>query len=153
MLLVAAAASGDGGQIRLSEHAGPFVITVFTAPTPVRVGPVDVSVLVQEGIDDAPVLDAEVQVTLRAADTERTAAATHAAATNKLLYAASLVVPAPGRWTLATEVRAGERAAAVAGEIDVAPPPAPVVAFWPYLALPFAVIALFVLHQWLTAHR
>lgn len=151
VLLAAAAARGDGGLIRLNESAGPFVVSVFTAPTPLRVGPIDVSVLVQNAVDHAPVLDAEVQVTLRAADIERTTAATHAAATNKLLYAASLDVPEPGRWSLVAEVRAGAHDVAVSCAIDVAPPPPPVVAFWPYLALPGVLIALFAVHQWLKA--
>ena len=38
----------DGGTVRLSEEQGRYRITVFTAPAPLRAGPVDVSVLVQE---------------------------------------------------------------------------------------------------------
>ena len=148
MLLTAPAARGDGGLVRLSQTAGPFEITLFTAPTPLRAGPVDVSVLVQA--DHAPVLDAEVQVTLRAPGVERTAIATRAAATNKLLYAALLDVPEAGRWTLEAQVRVSERAATVSCEVDVAPPLPPVLVFWPYFALPAVVIALFALHQWLT---
>src|SRR6185369_14754383 len=30
-----------GGDVRLMEKAGPFTITVFSDPTPLRVGPVD----------------------------------------------------------------------------------------------------------------
>lgn len=149
VLLAAATARGDGGRVQLSETAGPFAVTVFTAPTPLRVGPVDVSVLVQGADGGAPVLDAAVQVALAAPSGERAAAATHAAATNQLLYAAVLDVPAPGRWTLAVHVagRAGD--AAVSCEVDVAPPLPPALAFWPYLALPGVAIALFALHQWL----
>ena len=150
MLLAAAAARGDGGLICLSERAGSFVVTVFTAQAPLRVGPIDVSVLVQSAADHAPVLDAEVQVTLHAGGIERTATATHAAATNKLLYAASLDVAVPGRWSLATDVRAGDHVA-VSCAIDIAPPSPPMVAFWPYLALPGVLIALFALQQWLKA--
>ena len=93
---------------------------MFTAPTPLRVGPVDVSVLLQ--VDHTPVLDADVRVALRAPGLDRTAAATRAAATNKLFYAALLDVPEPGRWTLEARVRAGEHAATVSCEVDVAPP-------------------------------
>ncbi len=148
VLVSAPTARGDGGLMRLSQAAGPFEITLFTAPTPLRAGRVDVSVLVQA--DRAPVLDAEVQVALRAPGLERTAAATRAAATNKLLYAALLDVPEPGRWTLEARVRAGERAATVSCEVDVAPPLPPLLAFWPYVAFPAVAIALFALHQWLT---
>jgi hypothetical protein len=146
-LLVAAPARGDGGLLRLSETAGPLVVSVFTAPTPLRVGPLDVSIMVQATDDHSAVLDADVQVVLRAPGLERTAPATREAATNKLLYAALLDLPAPGRWTLAAHVRAGARSAVVSCDVDVAPPLAPALAFWPYLALPGVAIALFALHQ------
>ena len=42
------AARGDGGTVRLSRCEGGYRITVFTAPTPFRAGPVDISVLVQD---------------------------------------------------------------------------------------------------------
>ncbi len=39
---------GDGGAVRFSGQQGDWRITVFTSPTPLRAGPVDVSVLVQD---------------------------------------------------------------------------------------------------------
>ncbi|HEV3259998.1 MAG TPA: hypothetical protein VG013_24230, partial [Gemmataceae bacterium] len=45
--LLPSMAMADGGAIRLSEQKGDYQITVFTAPTPLRAGPVDVSVLIQ----------------------------------------------------------------------------------------------------------
>jgi hypothetical protein len=45
-----------GGEVRLMEKAGPFVITVFSDPTPLRVGPVDLSVLVQDRDSGRPIL-------------------------------------------------------------------------------------------------
>ena len=152
-LFSAAAARGDGGRICVSGPAGPFVVTVFTAPIPLRVGPIDVSVLVQSAADQAPVIDAAVQLTLRSKEIERTAAATHAGATNKLLYAASIDVPTAGEWTLAAAVRVDASTADVGCELEVVPPPPPVVAFWPYLVLPFAITALFAVHQRLKARR
>ena len=43
-------ARGDGGTLRLSRSEGNYRISVFTAPTPFRAGPVDISVLVQDAI-------------------------------------------------------------------------------------------------------
>ena len=37
----------DGGTLRTRQQAGPFIVSIFTAPEPLRAGPVDVSVLVQ----------------------------------------------------------------------------------------------------------
>jgi hypothetical protein len=128
-------------------------VSIFTAPTPLRVGSIDVSVLVQDAGDRAPLLDAAVDLALRGADLQLTAPATHAAAANKLLYAAAVEIPTAGRWSVSAHARAAERAATASCEIDVAPPAPRAVVFWPYLALPFVVIALFALQQWLKASR
>jgi hypothetical protein len=149
VLLAAIAARGDGGLLRLKQAAGPFDISVFTAPTPLRVGQVDVSVMVLRRTDHAPVLDADVELRLRGASGELRATATVAAASNKLLYAALIEVPAPGRWTLSARVDSGESDVTVAVELDVAPALGPAWAFWPYLMLPGLVIALFAVNQWL----
>ena len=37
----------DGGLLRARQEAGPFIVSIFTAPEPLRAGPVEVSVLVQ----------------------------------------------------------------------------------------------------------
>jgi hypothetical protein len=44
----------DGGAMRLSERAGGYRVTVFTDPTPLRAGPVDVSVFVQDADTGEP---------------------------------------------------------------------------------------------------
>ncbi len=41
-------ARADGGAVRLRQRSGGYQIAVFTEPTPLRAGPVDVSVLVQD---------------------------------------------------------------------------------------------------------
>jgi hypothetical protein len=146
VLLLAPRVAADGGLVRLSQPVGPYTVTVFSAPTPLRVGPIDLSVLVQR--DGTPVLDLPVSMVLRSDETRLEAAATHAAATNKLLYAAPLVLPAAGRWVV--NVTVGVES--VGFEMD-AEPALGVLAFWPYLVLPFVAIALFVLHQWLLHHK
>jgi len=145
----ATTARGDGGLLRLNESAGPFEISVFTAPTPLRVGPADVSVMVLATVGRAPILDADVQVALRLGALARSASATHAGATNKLLYAAWLDIPEPGAWALDVRVQSAAGSAALSSTLDVAPPLSPLVAFWPYLALPGLAVALFAAHQWL----
>ncbi len=153
LVLAAAGARADGGALCISRSDGPFVVSIFTAPTPLRVGSIDVSVLVQDTGDRAPVLDAAVDLALRGADLQLAAPATNAAAANKLLYAAAVAIPSAGRWSISAEARAAERVGTASCEIDVAPAAPPALVFWPYLALPFAVIALFALQQWLKATR
>ena len=140
----------------VNQSAGPFDITVFTAPTPARIGPVDVSVLVVDRAGQLPLLDADVQVGLRPAAApalERSATATHAGATNKLLYGVALDVPSAGSWTLEARVRAGERAATVSCVLEVEAPLGPLVAYWPYLGLPAVAIGVFALQQWIRRSR
>jgi hypothetical protein len=151
LLAAATTAWGDGGVVRLKQVAGPFIITIFTAPTPLRAGTVDLSVLVQRGTDEEPVLDAQVTMMLSAVNGAIiSAAATHEQATNKLLYAALLNLPAPGTWQLQVAVRRAPESASVSCELRAAPPSPPLLAYWPYLALPPVVIGLFVVHQWLS---
>lgn len=145
-LLAAAPTWADGGLVRLSQAAGPYTITVFSAPTPLRAGPIDLSVLVQPRDGGAPILDAAVSVALHSGDARLAQAATRAAATNKLLYAAPLLLPAPGRWEVAVSVN-GEQ---VRFAMDAEPAASSALAFWAYLVLPFLLIGLFAVHQWLS---
>ncbi|HEX4150166.1 MAG TPA: hypothetical protein VHY20_14310, partial [Pirellulales bacterium] len=41
-------ACADGGTLRMVQETGGYRITVYTAPAVIRVGPIDISVLVQE---------------------------------------------------------------------------------------------------------
>src|SRR5258708_15793531 len=89
----------DGGAVRLSQRRGDYQITVFTAPTPFRAGPVDVSILVQDAATKQALPKA--QVTVRVAPLARRRAAvpytaTTAAAKNQLPPAAPLRPPKPG---------------------------------------------------------
>src|SRR5262249_29946752 len=93
-------ARADGGAVRLSEQVGAYQVTVFTAPTPFRAGPVDVSVLVLDAATAEHVPEARVTVRLTASGSGRTLVypATAEAATNKLFHAANLELPKPGWW-------------------------------------------------------
>ena len=152
LLLLAARADGDGGAIQLRQADGPFLVTVFTAPTPLRAGPVDVSVLVQTRAGNDPVLDADVLVTLVSSSGDGSAirtAATRTQATNKLFYATAVNVPAEGSWELRATVRRGSDVANVGSSIAVAAPLPALLAYWPYLAFPPVAVVVFALHQWL----
>src|SRR5271154_2989462 len=90
LLLCAPPMFSDGGAIQMRQETSVFIITVFAAPVPLRPGPADISVLVQDRTSQNPVLDAKVFI--------QTVQATHAQAQNKLLYAASLNLDSPGEW-------------------------------------------------------
>jgi len=148
VLLIAGARSAlaDGGTIIARDKAGGLVITAFVST--LRTGLVDLSVMIQnrEGLD--PVLDATVELTLTAPDgREITAVATQSQAQNKLLYAVTVTLDQPGRWTLNMVVSRTGISVSTGARLDVAASGA--VKYWKYLAIPPAFLVLFTLHQWL----
>lgn len=148
----------DGGTMLFRKQAGPYVITAFSEPVPVRVGAADISAMVQEASDHGTVLDARVMMRLRKTAsgniTEVVAPATHDPATNKLLYAAHITLPSTGSWMLEVDVTGKNGASeSVSGDLSVLPAQQPVRSQWPYLAIVPAVILFFVLNQWLRKKR
>lgn len=144
-LLSPAIARADGGVVRSSEKRGPWTITVFTNPTPPRVGPVDVSVLVQETSTGRPVLD--VPVTVSRPGGPRITAGEHGS--NKLLHGATLDLPRAGTWNIAVVV--GDQVVGFAMEVAE-----PLPAWWtmgPWIAWPAVVIGVFVVHRVLVGRR
>ncbi len=149
----------DGGTLRLSKRRGDYRISVFTAPTPFRAGPVDVSVLVQDARTGDPLPQAEV--TVRAtprgrSDTLVVQSATHDAATNKLFHAALLELPEAGWWKIDIAVAGQHGEAAVQFEVEAAAAAPAWLDLWPWLAWPALAIVVFCIHRILVrrhAHR
>src|SRR6185295_4173500 len=143
-------AHADGGAVQFEKSAGPFVITAFTTPSPLRAGPVDLSLLVQNRENRQPVLDCQAIVQLRKEGaTSIRSEATHEVAQNRLLYAAQMNVPEPGLWELEVAIQHGDDSVKVAGEITVAPPNPVLLVYWRSLVLPPLFISLFAVNQWL----
>jgi hypothetical protein len=135
------------------KQAGPFVITVFSDPSPIRAGRADVSVMVQKPGDQNAVLDAVVTLKLKRSAggtiTEIVAPATHARATNKLLYAANMTAPSAGEWELSAVVKQGNATATASSEISVLPQESPRATYWPYVVMVPLAVLLFALNRWL----
>jgi hypothetical protein len=145
-LVVPAAARGDGGTVRLAQQRGGYRITVFTDPTPLRVGLIDVSVLVQDAETGKPL--PHVPATVRAMTEDGTVLeipATAEGATNKLLRAATLHLMREGRWRFEVTVD-GQGPVTFAAEVASPPPAWAGYALW--IGWPVIPIALFVLSQW-----
>jgi hypothetical protein len=143
-----ATAAADGGSMRLSGKRGDYHISVFTAPTPFRAGPVDVSVLVQDASTGNPMT--QVQVRVRMTKSGRPALeypATSETATNKLLDAAQFELPEPGRWQMLVQVEGLHGLALIAGEVQAAEPLARWQEVWPWFSWPALAIAVFCLHH------
>jgi len=144
----------DGGTLQFRKEAGPFVVTVFSAPVPLRAGAADISVMVQDGQDNSPVMDADVSVQLsKAKEQTIDAKATTSRATNKLLYACSVAFRSPGSWRLTVRVTRGGTGGEASGDISVLPEEAPFVTYWLYFAVVPLGVMLFALNQWLKKRR
>jgi len=156
LLLHPATALGDGGIVRVSEEAGRWRITLFSSPTPLRAGPIDLSVLVQDPATDASVLDAIVNLMLQPLDDQADmilVEATRADATNKLLYAALVDLPAPGRWQVDVAVQVGDDGGRITTTLVADDPIPAMLSLWTWLAIPAIVIVLFLCNQWLARSR
>jgi hypothetical protein len=146
----------DGGAVRLSERKGDYRITVFTSPTPLRAGPVDISVFVQNAATGEPIPEAGIN--LRAMPRDRPEAtisqrATTEAATNKLFQAAVFDLPEPGWWDVVIIVEGLREQIEVQFEMEA---DEPLPRFWemtPWIAWPAAAILLFCVHQWLVRRK
>jgi hypothetical protein len=144
-------ARGDGGLLRLAETAGDYRITVFTSPTPLRPGWVDISILVQDALSGQTIPDA--MVTVRMAQGDQPVLeypATTEAATNKLFRAAQFELPMSGRWEVQVQVDGSHGKAVVRCELEAAERLPRWREIWPWMSWPALAIALFTIHQVLT---
>ncbi len=157
LLCVALLLFADGGTMQFRKTAGPFIVTVFSEPVPVRAGTADLSVMVEKAADQSTLLDAHVMLRLKKTESgsivEVAAPATHEHATNKLLYAASVTLPSAGVWQLTVEVRDKVNSASASGDLHVIPAEPPVKEHWPLFAVVPLMILLFALNQWLKSRR
>jgi hypothetical protein len=142
----------DGGTVQFRRQAGPFWITLFTSPAPLRPGAVDLSVLLEAEATRQPLLDAVVQIAIRKDNRTINLDATRAQATNKLLYASQADIPSPGRWDVNVVVDRNGQQGAAAGTLLVLDPLPPIFMYWPYFAVVPVFIVLFAIHQFLR-HR
>jgi hypothetical protein len=156
VMLTPPLAHADGGAVRLHEASGPFLVTVFAAPEPLQVGPIDTSVLVQDRKTGEVVLGATVNLAFQpygGTGPKFLSRATHGQAKNKLLQAATIDVPAPGWWSLQVSVRRGREGEVLSTKLFVMPATPRLATIWPLLILPPFAIGLFTLHHALRRSR
>jgi hypothetical protein len=155
LILAQAGAWADGGAVQLRKETGELVITVFASPSPLSVGPTDISLLLQnrDGLD--PVLDANVLLLFRHDDSgiEFQARPTHQQAQNKLLYAAPVMFSKPGKWRITVTIRRNGQETNATGVFEVAAPHEKAVSYAGYFAFPPAMIVLFVIRERLIRRR
>lgn len=149
--LVATSCLGDGGTLRLSQSVGGYRIAVFTAPEPLRVGLVDVSVLLQDETSNQTILDATVVVGFRSREDiaqERKLPATRDASTNRLLYSCQTHLPQAGWWRITVDVQGPLGPAGAEITVPVSDPPPRWLSLWPWIVWPAFIILFVIVQQW-----
>jgi hypothetical protein len=145
-----AVALADGGRVVLIERQGNYRISVFTSPDPLRAGPVDISVLLQDAETGQPITNVPVSVSLKPSGgrgpTIR-AVATTDAATNKLLSAALVELPTPGSWDIEISCLAEHGTDPVRFTLDAGEQSVAWTSVWPWFSWPAGVVILFGIHR------
>ncbi len=130
----------------MRQTAGPFVVSLFTTPESLAVGPADLSVMVEEQGSGDVLLDADVVITLTPEDVgvaPMVAHLSHAHATNRLLEDAVIQLPHAGRWRAVIHVTEAGRVATASTVLTVANYSARRGTVWLFAILPICVAALF----------
>lgn len=151
-LAAAAVALADGGTVRFSGTLAGIPVTVLTAPTPLRVGPADISVHAPDAPSSAP-----LEVLVRARPKAASASpATHAASrdhsSNRLFSSALVELDEEGPWEIEVEVRGKDSRGTARFEVVVLPPLPRWRDLAVWIALPILPIGLYVVVQ-ATARR
>jgi len=140
----------DAGTVCTHARDAGLALTVFVSATPLRVGPAEVAVLVQDAVGAIPRTDARVDPGLLLAGDlgrERRVARRAGMDPNRLLYAATVSLDATGPLSLRADVeREGPRARGRSVRLDVAEAATPLLAWWALVALPPFAIALYAGH-------
>jgi hypothetical protein len=145
LLHLAPCARADGGLLRLRQNAGGYKIAIFTSPTPIRVGTVDVSVLVEDAATGEFVPDAKVTVCPKMPKTENVLRymATDDAATNRLFKAAVFKLPTAGSWDIQVAVDGPHGPALLAFALTAEERLPRWREFWAWFTWPAVAVALF----------
>jgi hypothetical protein len=152
LLLPAAQADAHGGKLQLElAPAGPYVVSVWTAPDPARVGALDISASILRSDTRRPVDDAGMRLTARVSTASGFVEGVGSRAAGRFfdllaprLYHARVEIPAPGRWHVTVSVLGSAGRGDVDFDMDVAPP---LTISWVVIAAS-AAVSILVLAGW-----
>jgi hypothetical protein len=144
LLLGAATAYGDGGAMLLHQDSGPFTITLFASPQPLRTGMTEISVMVQDRPSGQVLTDPTIDVTLNQESAMRLAPGK---AGNKLMQSAELQLSRAGRSQVEVVVRRGNDVARLTAQFNVEADHSRAALVWFYVLLPAVAVVLFAILQ------
>ena len=141
----------DGGRLRFNQPAGPFVVTLFTAPDPLTTSQADFSVAIERQSTPGLVQDAEVTFILTPVGHpgERMVLhASHTAATSRFMQAANFVLPSAGAWRVTVVVQQGNDVGKCSGTLDVHAAGLGSSLIGLNMCVVCSLVMLFFVHQW-----
>jgi hypothetical protein len=152
----AATARGDGGTLRAWKQQGDLEIAVFTDPSPVVAGPVDISILLLDRNSGEP--DGKARVTVEVLpggrpDRAVRRVATEQAATNKLFRATSFELSESGRCGVDVLIEGPVDRLKIHFNLIVGMPWSARSGIWPWVLWPLPTIGLYGMHQRLVYWR
>ncbi|MCE9607291.1 MAG: hypothetical protein K8U03_20590 [Planctomycetia bacterium] len=146
----------DGGTLRLVEQQGKYRVSIFTSPNPLRAGPVDISLFVQEADTAQPVPEAQATVIVTPSDgvgPSSQSPATTEAATNKLLRAALFDLPTANKWDVEIQCEVDRERIVGRFTMETVEPLPAWLSVWPWFCWPLVAIFLFGLHRLFVARK
>ncbi|MBX3415344.1 MAG: hypothetical protein KF708_21855 [Pirellulales bacterium] len=153
VLLSTNVARADLGQVRLSQTAGSYHVTVLT-PAPLYQGTAVISVFVQDATTLTPIDDATVEVSARRqTDESNSGPTTIVSATRDQDIAgphhvARPFLIEPGEWQIDVEITGATERQTVSFVCNVASTPPRWQTLWPWISWPPVVILLFALREY-----
>ena len=152
----APSARADGGHLRAFESIGPWRVAVFTSPSPLCSGPIDVSVFLQQANSGATVrdLDVSVRAVHVASGATVSLVPSDSSAGDRLYQSRVGRLIESGTWDFTVTVAdAHDAAATLTFTATAGEPSPPWVNHALSIAWPVIPIGLFIAHQWLVARK
>ena len=152
-LVAAGRAGADGGVVCARGGDGPLRLSLFVAPTPLRVGRAELSVWLERGSEAGPPPPIRLRVSRPDfCEPTRDLEAVPGGA-GGALPGATVALEIPGPVVIEAHAVSGVRRVAASCRLEVAPASSPLAAHWPALALPPTAVALYAAHRALAARE
>jgi hypothetical protein len=143
-------ALGDGGTLRAWKQQANADVAVFTEPSPVVTGPVDISVLLLDRKTGEPIQNAKV--TIDVSPTNRPGQPVHRLATrkaqaNKLFQSAIFELRDVGHSEVRVRVEGPGEPVEIRFDLDVGESWTPRTGIWPWILWPIPLVVLYTIHR------
>jgi hypothetical protein len=147
-LAVFDSARGDGGRLQLRAVVGDHVLSVWTAPTPLRAGMVEVIVATEPASKGVAARAGEIAIEAWSAGRLVGRATVQAPGATTAPRRARLQLPEPGTVELRVLLSGDDASADLRTDVLVEPPLSPFAEHWFALVLPALAVALYALREW-----